>query len=247
MIAAFFDIDGTIYRNALLTEHFKKLIKYELLDQNEYIKNVAPNYKLWEERKGDYDNYLQHLVETYVRALKDLPVSYNNFISDQVVSLKGNKVYTYTRSRIEYHKKNNHLVVFISGSPDFLVSRMAKKFGADRYYGSIYGVDKNNEKLSGEITRPMWDSKHKKEAIANLVKEFDIDMSKSFAYGDTNGDFSMLSLVGNPTAINPSKELLEKLKSDEKLNKICKVIVERKDVIYNLNPNIETLNIEIIK
>ena len=32
MIAAFFDIDGTIYRNALLIEHFKKLIKYELFD-----------------------------------------------------------------------------------------------------------------------------------------------------------------------------------------------------------------------
>ncbi|MGL4509782.1 MAG: HAD-IB family hydrolase, partial [Cetobacterium sp.] len=25
MKAAFFDIDGTIYRNSLLTEHFKKL------------------------------------------------------------------------------------------------------------------------------------------------------------------------------------------------------------------------------
>ena len=33
MIAAFFDIDGTIYRNALLIEHFKKMIKYELLIQ----------------------------------------------------------------------------------------------------------------------------------------------------------------------------------------------------------------------
>ena len=30
MIAAFFDIDGTIYRNSLLTEHFKKLIKYDI-------------------------------------------------------------------------------------------------------------------------------------------------------------------------------------------------------------------------
>ena len=29
MIAAFFDIDGTIFRNSLLTEHFKKLIKYD--------------------------------------------------------------------------------------------------------------------------------------------------------------------------------------------------------------------------
>ena len=31
MVGAFFDIDGTIYRNSLLTEHFKKMIKYELM------------------------------------------------------------------------------------------------------------------------------------------------------------------------------------------------------------------------
>ena len=35
-IAAFFDIDGTIYRNSLLIEHFKKLIKYELVHLKEY-------------------------------------------------------------------------------------------------------------------------------------------------------------------------------------------------------------------
>ena len=27
-IGAFFDIDGTIYRDSLMVEHFKKLIKY---------------------------------------------------------------------------------------------------------------------------------------------------------------------------------------------------------------------------
>ena len=30
-IAAFFDIDGTLYRDSLLIEHFRKLIKYELI------------------------------------------------------------------------------------------------------------------------------------------------------------------------------------------------------------------------
>ena len=31
-IAAFFDIDGTLYRNSLMVEHFKKLLKYEVID-----------------------------------------------------------------------------------------------------------------------------------------------------------------------------------------------------------------------
>ncbi|ALP02292.1 hypothetical protein PCZ31_0337 [Clostridioides difficile] len=32
-IAAFFDIDGTLYRDSLMVEHFKKLIKYDIIDQ----------------------------------------------------------------------------------------------------------------------------------------------------------------------------------------------------------------------
>lgn len=33
--AAFFDIDGTLFRNSLMIEHFKKLIKYEVIDPRE--------------------------------------------------------------------------------------------------------------------------------------------------------------------------------------------------------------------
>ncbi|MEG2456718.1 MAG: threonine synthase [Clostridia bacterium] len=34
-IAAFFDIDGTLYRDSLMVEHFKKLIKYEIIDKKD--------------------------------------------------------------------------------------------------------------------------------------------------------------------------------------------------------------------
>ncbi|MEG0136575.1 MAG: HAD-IB family hydrolase, partial [Cetobacterium sp.] len=77
MKAAFFDIDGTIYRNSLLTEHFKKLIKYELLDIREYETKVKSTFKQWDERTGDYDLYLQGLTETYVEAIKGLSLKYN--------------------------------------------------------------------------------------------------------------------------------------------------------------------------
>lgn len=243
MIAAFFDIDGTIYRNALLVEHFKKMIKYELFDDLQYKLKVEEAYHLWDTRKGDYDNYLLDLIELYKEALCGLSEKYNEFISDQVVSLKGNRVYSYTREMIAWHKRNGHKVIFISGSPSFLVSRMAAKFEADEFCGSIYEIDKKTGRYSGKIVKPMWDSVHKKKAIQSLIKKYDIDMSKSFAYGDTNGDFSMLSSVGNPRAINPSKELLKKIKLDEELKKRIEIIVERKDVIYKINPDVNTIEL----
>ena len=241
MIAAFFDIDGTIYRNALLIEHFKKLIKYELFDDIQYRLKVAEAYNLWDMRKGDYDDYLLDLTKLYVVAIKDLPIKYNDFISDQVLLLKGNRVYTYTREMIEWHKKKEHKVFFISGSPSFLVSRMAKKMGVDDFCGSVYEIDEKIQTFSGKIIKPMWDSIHKQEAIENFIKKYNIDLTKSYAYGDTNGDFSMLSLVGNPRAINPSKELITRIKNDENLKSKTQIIIERKNVIYKLNSNVELI------
>ncbi|MGL5126058.1 MAG: HAD family hydrolase [Fusobacteriaceae bacterium] len=238
MKAAFFDIDGTIYRNSLLIEHFKKLIKYELLDIGEYESKVKDTFKKWDERVGDYDNYLQGLTQTYVKAVKGLSLKYNEFISDQVMELEGNRVYKYTRDMINWHKEQGHVVIFISGSPDFLVSRMAKKWGADDYCGSIYHVE--NEMLSGEIS-PMWDSANKLKAIEKFCEKYKIELEESYAYGDTNGDFSMLNMVGHPRAINPSKELLEKIKETPRLKEKAEIYIERKDIIYKVHADVEII------
>lgn len=238
MIGAFFDIDGTIYRNSLLTEHFKKMIKYELLDSNIYDENVKKTYTLWSEREGDYDKYLLDLTKVYVEAIKGFSVKDSDFISDQVMKLKGNRVYRYTRDRIKWHKEQGHKVIFISGSPDFLVGRMAEKWGADDFCGSKYEI--KDGVFSGEIS-PMWDSKHKIIALNNFSKKYNIDLSKSYAYGDTAGDMTMLKSVGFPITINPSQEFLEKIKEDKFLSKNTKIIVERKDVVYSLTPDVEIL------
>ncbi|MGL4402179.1 MAG: HAD family hydrolase [Fusobacteriaceae bacterium] len=231
MIAAFFDIDGTIYRDSLLIEHFKKLIKYELVDLNQYERKVKESYKLWDERKGDYDAYLQDLTTTYVEAIRGLSLQYNNFIADQVLELKGNRVYKYSRDRIVWHKQQGHKVIFISGSPDFLVERMAKKMGADDFIGSHYMTSEN--RLTGDV-KPMWDTPNKIKAIDKFCEKYGLDLSQSYAYGDTNGDYGMLSLVGKPKAINPSKELIDNIKSNPDLAQRAEIIVERKDVIYHL-------------
>lgn len=39
-IAAFFDIDGTPYREGLITELFKKVIRYELIDKKVWKNSV---------------------------------------------------------------------------------------------------------------------------------------------------------------------------------------------------------------
>ena len=47
----------------------------------------------------------------------------------------------------------------------------------------------------------------------------------------------MFELVGHPYAINPTKELVEKIKQHPEVAKKITIIVERKNMIYKINLN----------
>ncbi|SHI96749.1 HAD-superfamily subfamily IB hydrolase, TIGR01490 [Clostridium cavendishii DSM 21758] len=234
-IAAFFDIDGTLYREGLITEMFKKLIKYEIIQPEKWYNEVRPEFLKWDKREGDYDSYLLKMIDIYIEAIRGIKKEHIEFIASKVIEQKGERVYTFSRDRIKWHKDQGHILLTISGSPIELVSEMANKYGFDNYRGSIYKVDDMN-KYTGEVY-PMWDSYNKNRAISEFIEKYDIDICKSYAYGDTSGDFSMFKAVKNPFAINPTKELLNKIHNDIDVMKKINIIIERKDVIYSLEPN----------
>ncbi|GAA0738249.1 HAD-IB family hydrolase [Clostridium oceanicum] len=233
-IAAFFDIDGTLYREGLITEVFKKLVKYEIIKPERWYNEVRPEYIKWDKRQGNYDDYLLKIAYIYIEAIKGLHKSQVEFIAKKVIEQKGDRVYTFTRDRIKWHKEKGHMLITISGSPYELVKEMASKYKFDHFRGATYLMDEK-EIYTGEVI-PMWDSKSKKNAIEELVKKYNIDLSKSYAYGDTSGDFSMFKMVENPICVNPTKELIGKVLSDEEVKKTLKIIVERKDSVYKLDP-----------
>ncbi|MDX9916445.1 MAG: HAD-IB family hydrolase [Gudongella sp.] len=238
-IAAFFDIDGTIFRNSLMIEHFRKLISFEIIDPEVWYTKVKRAYDEWEKRYGDFEEYLEVLAGVYLQELKGVKREHIDYVANHVIETNWDMVYKYSRNQIEWHKKMGHKVFFISGSPDFLVSRMAEKYGATEYRGTIYYVDEDN-RFTGKILK-MWDSESKKKVIDEIISQYDVDLDRSFAYGDTSGDLSMLRRMGNPVAINPNRELLMEIKSDPQLYSRITIIVERKNVIYKCDPDVEIL------
>src|SRR6056297_3297778 len=229
-IGAFLDIDGTLYRGSLMIQHFKKLIKYEILDPVIWHNQVKNTYHDWKKRSGYYEDYLEELAEIYINELKGMKISDLDFIQDQVINLSGDIVYRYTRYIVNYHLNHNHKVFFISGSPEFLVEKMAEKYGVTDYRGSKYMLDKNGL-FNGNVVR-MWKSNNKEKVLNNFVKEYNIDLSKSYSYGDTLGDYSMLKMANNPIAFNPNNDLIKTIKTDPELREKIQIIIERKDNIY---------------
>ena len=232
-IAAFFDIDGTISREGLISEMFKKMIKYELIENSKWNREVEPAFIQWNKRLGDYDLYLQKMVDIYSETVKFTNPYHISYIAKKVIEQKGERVYTYSRERIKWHKDQGHIVIAISGSPVELVREMSSMYGMDDYKGTVYEIGCDGA-YTGEII-PMWDSRSKNKAVFEMAEKHQIDLSASYAYGDTAGDISMLKLVGNPYAINPTRELITNILKEDYLKDLITIIVERKDVTYQLN------------
>lgn len=241
MIAAFFDIDGTLSRTSLMIEHFNFLVKYDIIDEDVWLNRIQPIYEQYDKRYREYDHYLAVLSEVYKDKLRKINRQFNEYISQRVVEMRGEIVYKYARSRIQFHHDHHHHIFFISGSPDFLVSEMGKKYGVFAYRGSTYHVDEKDY-YTGEV-KELWSSKSKNIVLNEFVDKYNIDLVNSYAYGDTSGDFSMLKRVGHPTAINPTRELIGLIQDDPDLKAKAKIIVERKDVVYHFNPSVNLLEI----
>lgn len=229
-IAAFFDIDGTIFRNSLLVEHFKYMAEEEWFNIPQvWNTKVQPLYEKYTNREGLFETYLDTTACEYAKTIQGIDIRFLRGSAKEVVKEMKKQIYKTTSQAIENHKDKGHLVFFISGSPDYLVYPFANNFPIDGAYASKYKVKDN--KFTGEV-EPMWDSKSKQKTINSLVDKYNIDLSKSYAYGDTKGDLSMMRLVGNPRLVNPSYSLLEIAKNE---NMKGKILVERKDVTYTID------------
>src|SRR6056297_3955833 len=96
-VGAFLDIDGTLYRGSLMIQHFKKLIKYEVLDPVVWHSQVKSTYDEWYRRHGYYEDYLEELAEIYINELNGMKISDLKFADDKVMRLGGDIVYRYIR------------------------------------------------------------------------------------------------------------------------------------------------------
>lgn len=186
---------------------------------------LKPHKNAWQNRELDYDDYLYTASKLYTKYISNKDILDVEFVAKKVIEKESKKLYRFTRDRIKWHKEQGHKIIFISGSPDFLVEKMAEKLDADLWFASQYLNDGN--KYSGEVI-PMWDSDSKKRVLERLP----FDLENSYSYGDTTGDFTMLQMTGHPTAINPNQKLLDKLNKERVA---CNIVVERKDVIYSIN------------
>lgn len=229
---AVFDIDGTIFRSSLVIELSHALVDAKVFP-SAARREIAKEYLAWLDRKGTYEAYIDKVVKIYVKYIKGLRFNRVKRVAEDVISYQRDRVYRFTRDLIKRLKKQDYLLVAISGSPSYIVERYAKTIGFNLFFGTELEI--KDGKFTGKVTS-LDSAFNKAKIVKSVASRHRINLKQSIAVGDTEGDVPMLSVVGHPVAFNPNNNLAKIAKK-----KNWRIVAERKDVIYEIN-NFNFLN-----
>lgn len=224
---AVFDIDGTVFRFALFHSVVDELAIQGTLDA-EHVAAIESGRKTWRERKHPeaFWDFVEPSVAAFEHSLKGMSVTEHLRAVDKVFTEQKDHVYTYTRDLIKKLKSDGYYVIAISGSQMEAVEKFSLYYGFDDWIGTVYG--QKNGVYTGEVD---YAHKDKHLIVKKMIEKHDLSHAGSIAVGDTHRDISMLETCETPIAFNPNKQLLEHARKHG-----WKVVVERKNVIYELEP-----------
>lgn len=224
---AVFDIDGTLIRWQLYHALADQLVKMGLIDSFSF-KTVQAARMNWKNRSFDesFKRYEMSLIDVFDDALSGITDSNFEEACQTVFDTYKDQAYTFTRDLIKNFKREGRLMFAISGSPEYIVRLVAE------YYGFTDFGATNYESLNGMLSGKKDLSINKKPELLNrLLKKYGADLRKSIGIGDSEGDIPLLEMMDKAIAFNPSRKLF-----DHATKESWQVVVERKNVIYELIP-----------
>jgi HAD superfamily hydrolase (TIGR01490 family) len=223
---AFFDIDGTVFRSSLLIELVEALVLKGI-----FSPNAPEHYKAaeeaWRARSGSYEAYIGAVVETFLTHIRGVPYGAFADIGREVVHSQEQYVYRYTRDLIARLKKEGYYLVAISQSPKTILDAFCESYGFDKVYGRVYEIGPQ-DRFTGVVTDEHLIS-NKATIARRVVEKLGTTFEGSVAVGDTEGDIPLLELAETAICFNPNQTLYAHARMQG-----WKVVVERKDVVYEL-------------
>lgn len=114
---------------------------------------------------------------------------------------------------VNEHKKAGREIYIISAAVDLVVKEIADYFQVTGCFSTELEIKEG--KYTGEVVGPVYYGEMRGEIIKDIAKKNNIDLSKSYAYGDYIDDRYMFDLVGHPVVVNPDKKLLKIAKNND--------------------------------
>ena len=115
------------------------------------------------------------------------------------------RIWPGTRALAQLHLDQGQRVWLVTAAPIEIAQIIARRLGLTGAMGTV--AEHVDGVYTGRLVGDMLHGPAKAEAIRALAARESLDLSRCSAYSDSYNDLPMLSMVGDPCAINPDAKL----------------------------------------
>jgi HAD superfamily hydrolase (TIGR01490 family) len=199
--AAFFDFDGTMidgYSAMAMMQHRARRREMSPLEIARLLMvGVEAGFG-----RADFERFMHVGVRAFRgRQADDLTEMGETLMR----SVLGGALYPEAWDLVAAHRRRGHTVVVATSALPFQVEPLAREFGVDHVLCTR--LEERDGVLTGEVDGPILWGPGKARAVKAFARDQNIDLERSFAYGNGSEDVQFLETVGRPAALNPTDEL----------------------------------------
>jgi HAD superfamily hydrolase (TIGR01490 family) len=201
-VAAVFDLEGTVVASNTVEQYLwarlASLPRSEWPGELVDLLRSLPRYLRAERRdRGDF-------IRTFMRRYEGVDEAELRRLVDDVLSeALLQRAMPEAVRRIRRHREAGHRTVLVTGTIDVLVSPLAPLFD-EIVAGRMHSQDGI---WTGYLDTPPLVDEARAAWLGRYADSSGIDLSRSYAYGDSHSDRPWLELVGHPQAVNPDPHL----------------------------------------
>lgn len=204
MAASYFDVDGTLVRTNLVHPTLFYLVNQQTPFQSagRLLKAALKSPQMALAELRDRRTFNELLFSSYAGTSRDRLHILADECFDQVIKPA---LFPHARSLVQRCRDEGQDVVIVSGALDFLMERLATHLGATGVIANKLEI--KDGYATGRLLRPVVAGPEKAKLIRKHARDHGHDLDHCFAYSDSYSDVPMLSVVGNPAAVNPDTRL----------------------------------------
>ncbi len=203
--AAFFDVDNTVMQGASIFHLARGLHRREFFTTRDIL--GAAWKQMYFRIVGVEDP--EHVAEARNSALSFIAghtVAELEALGEEIFDEgMAHRIWPGTRALAQLHLDEGQRVWLVTAAPIEIARIIARRLGLTGALGTV--SEHEDGVYTGRLVGDLLHGPAKAEAIKALAAREGLDLARCSAYSDSVNDLPMLSLVGDPCAINPDARL----------------------------------------
>jgi HAD superfamily hydrolase (TIGR01490 family) len=204
--AAFFDVDNTMMMGASLFWFARGLAARKYFTTRDMLGFVWQQAKFRIGGSESSADDIHTMRENGLAFVAGRQVSEITQAGEEIYDeLMADRIWSGTRQLAQQHLDSGQRVWLVTATPVELASIIAHRLGLTGALGTV--AEHEDGVYTGRLVGEMLHGPAKGEAVKALAEREGLDLAACSAYSDSYNDLTMLSLVGDPCAVNPDARL----------------------------------------